>query len=127
MFFFISEAFADSAAASQSGGFMSFLPMIAFIGILYFLLIRPQQKRQKQHQALLAAIKKGDKVITNSGLIATVSKVLNDQEVILEISNGICCKFVKSAISGTIDKKESVEEKIAANKSESSPVDKKKD
>ncbi len=126
MFFFISEAFADSATASQTSGFMSFLPMIAFIGILYFLLIRPQQKRQKQHQALLSAIKKGDKVITNSGLIATVSKVLNDQEVILEISDGICCKFVKSAISGTMDKKESAEGKVA-NKSEKSPVNKKKD
>ena len=126
MFFFISEAFADNAAASQTSGFMSFLPMIAFIGILYFLLIRPQQKRQKQHQALLSAIKKGDKVITNSGLIATVSKVLNDQEVILEISDGVCCKFIKSAISGTMDKKESAEGKVA-NKSEKSPVSKKKD
>lgn len=126
MFFFISEAFADNAAASQTSGFMSFLPMIAFIGILYFLLIRPQQKRQKQHQALLSAIKKGDKVITNSGLIATVSKVLNDQEVILEISDGVCCKFIKSAISGTMDKKDSAEGKVA-NKSEDSPVSKKKD
>jgi len=125
MFFFISEALADNAATSQTSGFMSFLPMIAFIGILYFLLIRPQQKRQKQHQALLSSIKKGDKVITNSGLIATVSKVLNDQEVILEISDGICCKFIKSAISGTIDKKETIEGKTS-NKSENSPVSKKK-
>lgn len=106
MFFFISEAFADNAASSQSGGFVSFLPMIAFIGIIYFLLIRPQQKRQKQHQALLSSIKKGDKVLTNSGMLATVSKILNDQEVVLEIADGVFCKFIKSAISGVIDNKE---------------------
>lgn len=77
--------------------------MIAFVAILYFLLIRPQQKRQKQHQALIAAIKKGDKVVTNSGIIATVSKVVNDHEVILEIANGVHCKFVKSAISSVVN------------------------
>ena len=103
MLFFITNALAD-AGSSQSGGIMSFLPMIAFIGILYFLLIRPQQKRQKQHQALVSAIKKGDKVVTNSGFIATVSKILNDQEIILEISDGVHCKFVKSAISSVISK-----------------------
>ena len=96
--FFISNAFAD-AGSTQSGGIMAFLPMIAFIVILYFLLIRPQQKRQKQHQELIASIKKGDKVVTNSGIIATVSKVVNEHEIILEIASGVHCKFVKSAIS----------------------------
>jgi preprotein translocase subunit YajC len=101
MLFFISSAFADEAAA-KSGGLLSFLPFIAFVVILYFLLLRPQQKKQKQHQALVAAIKKGDKVITNSGIIATVSKVINDGEVVLEISNGVHCKFVKSTISSIV-------------------------
>lgn len=99
--FFISSAFAD-AGASQAGGLMSFLPLIAFVGILYFLLIRPQQKRQKQHQELIASIKKGDKVVTSSGMIATVSKVIGEHEVILEIANGVHCKFVKSAISNVV-------------------------
>lgn len=102
MLFFISNALAEGGSA-QSGGILSFLPMIAFIAILYFLLIRPQQKRQKEHQALIAAVKKGDKVVTNSGLIATVSKVLNDQEVVLEIANGVHCKFVKSTISSVLN------------------------
>ena len=100
--FFISNAFADAGNA-QSGGIMAFLPMIAFVVILYFLLIRPQQKRQKQHQELIASIKKGDKVVTNSGIIATVSKVVNEHEVILEIANGVHCKFVKSSISNIMD------------------------
>lgn len=100
--FFISNAFADAGNA-QSGGIMAFLPMIAFIVILYFLLIRPQQKRQRQHQELIASIKKGDKVVTNSGIIATVSKVVSEHEVILEIANGVHCKFVKSAISSIME------------------------
>lgn len=81
---------------------MSFLPMVAFIAILYFLLIRPQQKRTKQHQALIAAIKKGDKVITSCGIIASVSKVANDQEVILEIADGVHCRFVKTSVANVI-------------------------
>lgn len=100
--FFISNAFADAGNA-QSGGIMAFLPMLAFIVILYFLLIRPQQKRQKQHQELIASIKKGDKVVTNSGIIATVSKLVSEHEVILEIANGVHCKFVKSAISNVME------------------------
>lgn len=68
-------------------------------------MIRPQQKRAKQHQALLASIKKGDKVVTNSGILATVVKVVNDNEIILEIANGVHVKFVKSTISNVIDPK----------------------
>lgn len=112
MIFFITNAFADGAAAQPGGGLMSFLPMIAFIAILYFLLIRPQQKKQKQHMALVASVKKGDKVVTNSGIIATVSKVLNEQEVVLEIADGVYCKFVKSTINSVFTKEA---ELIAAN------------
>jgi preprotein translocase subunit YajC len=78
---------------------MSFIPMLAFIAILYFLLIRPQQKRQKQHKELISALKKGDKVVTSSGIIATVSKVTGDHEIVLEIAHNEHCKFVRSAIA----------------------------
>ena len=100
--FFISDAFAD-AGSSQSAGFMGFLPIIACVAILYFLLIRPQQKRQKQHQELISSIKKGDKVVTNSGIIATVSKVISEHEVVLEIADGVHCRFVKTAISDVVE------------------------
>ena len=99
---FISNAFADAGTA-QSGGVMAFLPLVAFIAILYFLLIRPQQKRQKQHQELVSSIKKGDKVVTNSGIIATVSKVVSEHEVVLEIANGVHCRFVKASISNVVN------------------------
>ena len=100
--FFVSDALAE-AESTQSGGIMAILPMVGFVIILYFLLIRPQQKRQKQHQQLIASIKKGDKVVTNSGIIATVSKIVSEHEVVLEIANGIHCRFVKSAISNIAD------------------------
>ncbi|MDR2666981.1 MAG: preprotein translocase subunit YajC [Holosporales bacterium] len=100
---FISTALADGTTGQSGGGWMSFLPLVAFVGILYFLLIRPQQKRQKQHQSLISAIKKGDKVVTNSGIVGTISKVLNDNEVVLEIAEGVHCKFVKSAISNVVN------------------------
>ena len=103
MLFFISQVFADGNTPTQSSSLLSFLPMIAFIAIMYFLLIRPQQKKQKQHQALIASIKKGDKVMTNSGLIAIVDKVENDQEVVLEIANGVKCKFMKATIMNVIN------------------------
>ena len=103
MLFFISQVFADGNTPTQSSSLLSFLPMIAFIAIMYFLLIRPQQKKQKQHQALIASIKKGDKVMTNSGLIAVVDKVENDQEVVLEIANGVKCKFMKATIMNVIN------------------------
>lgn len=101
LMFFVSDAFADAGSA-QSGGVLAFLPLIGFVVILYFLIIRPQQKRQKQHQELIASIKKGDKVVTNSGIIATVSKVVSEHEVVLEIASGVHCKFVKSAIASTV-------------------------
>ena len=103
MLFFISQVFADGNTTQQQSNLLSFLPMIALIAIMYFLLIRPQQKKQKQHQALIASIKKGDKVMTNSGLIAVVDKVENDQEVVLEIASGVKCKFMKATIMNVIN------------------------
>ncbi|MDR2598121.1 MAG: preprotein translocase subunit YajC [Holosporales bacterium] len=96
-----SLAMADGQAV-PGGGLMSFLPMLAFVAILYFLLIRPQQKRTKQHKAMIAAIKKGDKVVTSCGILATVSKIVSDQEVVLEIADGVHCKFVKSSIANVV-------------------------
>jgi preprotein translocase subunit YajC len=101
VFFFVGHAFADGGV-QQSGGWMSFLPMVAFIAILYFLLIRPQQKRTKQHQLLIAALKRGDKVVTNSGIVATVSKIVNEQEIVLEIADGVHCRFIKSAVANVV-------------------------
>jgi preprotein translocase subunit YajC len=109
MLFLIGQALADEKT-QQSGGWISFLPMVALMGIIYFLLIRPQQKRTKQHQLLLASIKKGDKVTTSSGMLGTVSKIV-EQEVVLEIADGVHCKFVKSAIVSVVKAEANASEK----------------
>lgn len=102
MILFIGQAMADGAAPAASSSFMSFAPMLFFIGIIYFLLIKPQQKRAKQHKALIDSIKKGDKVVTNSGILGTVVKILNDQEILIEIADKVFVRFVKSTVSSVI-------------------------
>jgi preprotein translocase subunit YajC len=94
----------------SQGGFdiMSFLPLLMIFVIFYFLLIRPQQKKMKDHQAMLAAVRRGDKVVTSGGLIGTVSKVNSDTEVLLEIAENVKVRVVKSMISEVLSKTEAV-------------------
>jgi preprotein translocase subunit YajC len=75
MNFFISDAMAQSAGAGGAGGLMSFLPMIALFVIFYFLLIRPQQKRQKDHKEMVAGLTKGDEVVTMGGILGKIVAV----------------------------------------------------
>jgi preprotein translocase subunit YajC len=89
---------------AQSGGSSSllgmFLPFLLIILVVYFFMIRPQQKRQKETQKMLADLKKGDKVLTSSGMYATVFGFSDDQnKVILKISDDVKMEFLKSAIA----------------------------
>ncbi len=102
----IPSAFADgaTAAASSSTGssLMSFLPMIVIFALFWLLLIRPQQKKMKIHNQMLAALEKGTKVITSGGLVGTIVK-LEDNFIDLEVAHGVVMKFQRSAISGKLD------------------------
>jgi len=85
---------------SQAGGGMSTLMMLlVMFGVLYFLMIRPQQKRQKQHQDMLKALKKGDRVVTNGGLIGIVS-ALTDKVVTIEIADKVRVNVLRSQVAG---------------------------
>ncbi len=97
---FATTAYAQVDAGGASGGnmLMQFLPLIALVVLFYFLLIRPQQRRAKQHAALLAAIRRGDTVVLSSGIVGKVIRV-EDNEVGVEIANGVTTKVVKSMIS----------------------------
>jgi preprotein translocase subunit YajC len=92
----------QAAPAAQSnntmGALLTFLPWVAIFGIFYVLMIRPQQRRVKLHQASIAAVKKGDEVITGGGIRGRVTKV-NDEEVEVEIAQGVKIRVVKSTIS----------------------------
>jgi preprotein translocase subunit YajC len=74
------------------------VPTMLIIGIMYFLMIRPQQKRLKEHQAMVAGIRRGDTVVTSGGMIGKVTKV-DDQELQVEIAEGVKIKIVRSTVS----------------------------
>ena len=100
----IPSAFADgtSVAGVSSSSIMSFLPMVVIFVLFWFLLIRPQQKKMKLHNQMLAALEKGTKVLTTGGLVGTIVK-LEDGFIDLEVASGVVMKFQRSAISGKVD------------------------
>ena len=91
--------------------FGQLVPLILIFGIMYFLLIRPQQKKAKQHQAMVQAIRRGDQVVTQGGLIGKVSKVKDDNELEVEVSEGVKVRVVQSTISQVLNKTEPATEK----------------
>ncbi|MBI5007852.1 MAG: preprotein translocase subunit YajC [Nitrosomonadales bacterium] len=101
---FISNAYAEGAAAApQGGGFLEFLPLIALLAVFYFLILRPQQKRAKEHKALIDALQKGDEVVTIGGIMGKVTKVA-DENVAVEIADNIVVQVQKMAIQNVLPK-----------------------
>ncbi len=86
--------------------FGQFIPLILIFAIMYFLLIRPQQKKVKEHAAMVEALRRGDQVITQGGLIGKVSKVKEDNEVEVELAEGVKVRVVKSTIAQVLTKTE---------------------
>jgi preprotein translocase subunit YajC len=112
---FISPAFAQGAtgAASGSSFLIQLIPFVAIIAIMYLLIIRPQQQRMKAHQAMIAAVKRGDVVVTSGGIIGKVVKVLDNDEVEVEIAKEVRIKVVKSTIADIRSKTEPSDAKPA--------------
>lgn len=104
---FVSPAYAQ-AADSGGGGIEAFLPLILIFVVFYFLLIRPQQKKAKEHKAMLGAIRRGDKVVTGGGIFGTVTKVIDDKEVTVEIADGVKVKVQRGLIASVMAKTEPV-------------------
>ena len=86
--------------------FAQFIPLILIFAIMYFLLIRPQQKKVKEHAAMVGALRRGDQVVTQGGLIGKVVKVKDDNEVEVELSEGVKVRVVQSTIAQVINKTE---------------------
>ncbi|MCX7299333.1 MAG: preprotein translocase subunit YajC [Rhodobacterales bacterium] len=88
-------------------GLESLIPLVLIFGIMYFLLIRPQQKKLKDHQAMITALRRGDQVITQGGLIGKVTKVKDEgNEVEVEIATGVNVRVVRSTIASVVSKTE---------------------
>jgi len=102
--------FATPAFAQAAGGgteaFMSFVPFILIVVIMYFLLIRPQQKRAKEHKAMVEALRRGDQVLTQGGIIGKVSKVKEDGEIEVEIAEGVRVRVMRATIAQVMSKSE---------------------
>ena len=95
------EFLAAGTAAAAPPGWVQFLPIIGMVAIFWFLIIRPQMKRQKDHQAKISAVKKGDQVVTAGGLLGKVIKV-DDQYAEIEIAQGVKVKAVKSTLGDIV-------------------------
>lgn len=105
---FATAAFAQTAGGTAGPGqlFGSFLPLILIFLIMYFLLIRPQQKKVKDHKAMVEALRRGDQVLTQGGIIGKVTKVQEDGVVEVEIAEGIKVKVARHTITQVMNKTE---------------------
>ncbi len=91
----------------EGGAIAQFLPLILIFAIMYFLLIRPQQKKMKEHQAMVEAVRRGDQIVTQGGLIGKVSKVKEgENEIEVELAENVKVRVVKSTIAQVLNKTE---------------------
>ena len=88
----------------SGSGFAQFIPLILIFVIFYFFLIRPQQKKAKEHKQMVAALKRGDEVITSGGIVGKVERVLGDDKVDILISENVTVQVVQSTIQGLLSK-----------------------
>lgn len=106
---FVTPAYAQAAAAGgAAGGLLGFVPILLIFVIMYFLMIRPQQKKMKDHRAMVEALRRGDQVVTSGGMIGKVVKVA-DTEVEVELAPNVKVRVIKSTISQVMSKTEPAE------------------
>ena len=105
---FISTAYAQGVAGAPGGGaesLMSLAPFVLIFIVIYFLLIRPQQKKVKEHKLMLDALRRGDRVVTGGGIIGTIVKVV-DEEATVEIADNVRVRVLRSTITTVLAKTE---------------------
>ena len=107
---FVSTALAQEAAPAGGApdAMLQLLPIVLIFVVFYFLLIRPQQKKMKQHREMLAALRRGDRIVTGGGIVGTITKVVDDNEVQVEIAEGVRVRVQRPAISSVLAKTEPV-------------------
>ena len=104
---FVTPAYAQAAGSAGAGSLIAnFLPLILIFGIMYMLLIRPQQKKMKDMKAMVEALRRGDQVLTGGGIIGKVTKVGEDGVIEVEIADGVKVKVIRSTITQVMSKTE---------------------
>jgi len=117
---FVTPAFAQGSlfgggAGGEGGMIMSLLPFVLIFVIMYFLILRPQQKRAKQHQDMVKNVRRGDTVITNGGLVGKVTKVVDDDQIEIEIADAVRIRQMRSMLADVRAKGEPVKDEAAAS------------
>ena len=107
---FVTPAFAQGSPFGGDSMWMQLLPFVLIFVIMYFLILRPQQKRTKEHQELVKNLRRGDTVITSGGLMGKVTKVVDDDQIEVEIADGVRVRQVRSMVSGVRTKGEPVKD-----------------
>jgi preprotein translocase subunit YajC len=116
---FISPAYAQAAGGGGGSDFLVQLaPLVLIFIVFYFLIIRPQQKKVKDHKAMIDALKRGDRVVTTGGLIGTIQRVVSDREAVLEIADGVRVRIVRAMIAEITAKTEAAGPDDKSDKSE---------
>ena len=105
---FISQAWAQGAAGGSSDFIVQLFPLVLIFVVFYFLLIRPQQAKAKQQREMLGGVKRGDRVVTGGGIIGLVTKVIGDNELQVELAEGVRVRIIKQTITDIITRGESV-------------------
>ena len=113
----ISPAYAqisgDSVSSLLSSGIV---PMVLVLVVFYFLMIRPQQQKAKEHRSMLSALRRGDRVVTGGGIVGTVAKVVSDDEVLVDIADNVRVRVLRSTITSVVAKTEPVSAKSDKDK-----------
>ena len=107
---FISPAYAQAAGGAGGSGLEAMFPLLLIFVVFYFLLIRPQQKKAKEHKAMLEAVGRGDKVVTGGGIIGTVNKVIDESEISVEIADGVKVRVQRGLLAAVLSKTKPVNE-----------------
>jgi preprotein translocase subunit YajC len=111
---FVTPAFAQAPSPFGESAFGMFVPMILIFVIFYFLMWRPQQKRVRDHNDLIKNLRRGDTVVTSGGLVGKVTKVVDDEQIEVEIADGVRVRQVRSMVSGVRAKGEPVKDESNA-------------
>ena len=111
---FTTPAFAQATGTPGAGDFVGMiLPLVMIMVVFWFLLIRPQQKRSKEHQQLIGKVTRGDTIVTNGGLIGKVTKVVDERELLVEIAENVKVRVARSGVADVRAKGEPVKDEPA--------------
>ena len=123
----ISPAYAQSSGMSgmmDQSALVQFLPLALIFVVFYFLLIRPQQQKQKQHKSMVDALRRGDRIVTGGGVLGTVSKVVGPEEVEVDIASGVRVRVLRSTIASVLAKPDPAAAREAARERDAAKADK---